>query len=265
MAKHDKKPKGWLVGKQQVDDWQSLANKQMAAQEYEAALRTIRRIMQYVPKNDKVYAEALGSLGTIHAMQKDFEKSFQLFSQALDLDPENPYVYYNRALSARLTSRTGLSLIDLEYAVELEGDGKMAQKFKEALEFARELVLSEIRLRGPGFTVEELIEQQALFQHGLALSNQGNWLAAQVCFKDSIAMGDCLPQPWGNLAICHLMLNEFDAAEEAFLRALELDPDYALARQNLDTLDYWREHPEEKPVFTINSPFQDANVDLTLI
>jgi tetratricopeptide (TPR) repeat protein len=265
MAKPDKKPKGWLVGQKQVDDWQNLANRQVVQKEYDAAQRTIRRIMRYIPKNDIVYAESLGSLATIHALQHEFEESYRLFSEALEIDPENAYLYYNRGLTARFTSRTGQSLLDLEYAADLEGDGNMAQKFQEALELGRKIALSEIQLRGPGFTVEQLIEQQALFQRGLTLSQEGKWQDSQACFKDSIAMGDCLPQPWGNLAICHLMLDQFDEAQAAFEHALEIDPEYALALENMKNLDYWRKHPEEKPVFRVNSPFQDVETDLTMI
>ena len=45
-----------------------------------------------------------------------------------------------------------------------------------------------------------------------------------------------LPQPWGNLGICLLMQRRFDDAEAALRRALEIDSDYTIARQNLAAL-----------------------------
>ncbi|NNJ11672.1 tetratricopeptide repeat protein [Chloroflexales bacterium ZM16-3] len=42
-----------------------------------------------------------------------------------------------------------------------------------------------------------------------------------------------LPQPWGNLGICLMMQRMFDEAEDALRRALEIDPKYTIARQNL--------------------------------
>ena len=265
MAKSTSKPKGWLIGRQQVKDWEALATRQMADQDYTGAIRTVKRIMQYVPRKDKVFAEALGSLGTIYALQKDFEESYQAYTQALAIDGENAYLFYNRGISARLTFRTGQSLLDLEYAAEIEGDGKMTEKIQKALDVARELVLSEITLRGPGFTVELLIEQQEYFQEGLALMKAGKWQLAVEDFSHSIELADCLPQPWGNRGICHLMLGEFDQSEAAFNRALEIDPEYDLARTNMKEMPYWRAHPDEKPRFVINQPLADVNTNLSLV
>ena len=49
-------------------------------------------------------------------------------------------------------------------------------------------------------------------------------------------MGDCLPQPWGNLGICLMMQERYDEAEEALKRALVIDPKYAIAKNNLAAL-----------------------------
>jgi Tfp pilus assembly protein PilF len=76
-------------------------------------------------------------------------------------------------------------------------------------------------------------------------------------------MGDCLPQPWGNLGICLVMQNRFDEAEAAYRRALKIDPKYKRAKENLESLDYWRKHPDEKPGYMITSPFQDVKTNIT--
>jgi hypothetical protein len=34
-------------------------------------------------------------------------------------------------------------------------------------------------------------------------------------------------------------------------------------KENLVNLDYWRKHPDEKPEFTITSPFQDVKTNVT--
>jgi hypothetical protein len=59
------------------------------------------------------------------------------------------------------------------------------------------------------------------------------------------------------------MQNRPDEAEEAYRRALEIEPDYEFAKENLDKLDYWREHPDEKPAVMISSPFEDVRTDIT--
>jgi tetratricopeptide (TPR) repeat protein len=265
MTQSKKRPKGWLVGKQQINDWLDTAQAQIAGQDYSGALRTAKRILKYIPKNVAPYAEALGIMGMVYALRKEFEQSFQALSQAVEIKPEDAYLWYNRGLSARFTSRTGLSLRDLEQAVRLEGKGKMADKFLKEVKFARQIAESEMVMRGRGFTLDQLIEQQELFQQGNNLSMQGKWQEAEVIFRRSIGMGDCLPQPWGNLGICLAMQNRFDEAEAAYIRAIEIDPQYQRAKEHMKNLEAMRAHPDEKPEFLITSPFQEVKTGLTLV
>jgi Flp pilus assembly protein TadD len=118
-------------------------------------------------------------------------------------------------------------------------------------------------MRGKDFTLDQLIEQQELVQQGNNLSVLGKWQEAEAAFRKAIEMGECLPQPWGNLGICLAMQNRFDDAEAAYRRALEIDPEYTRAKENLEGLDYWRKHPDKKPEFMITSPFQDMKTNIT--
>ena len=201
-------------------------------------------------------------LGMAYALLKKFEESYQSLSEAVQIDPDDSYLLYNRGLSARYTLRSGQSLRDFEQVSQMEMDDIIAKKVKGELAFARKFAKSEMRLRSKNFTLDELIEQQELFQRGNQLSGKGKWQEAEVAYRKSIEMGDCLPQPWGNLGICLAMQNRFDEAEEAYRHALKIDPKYERAREHLENLDLMRKHPDEKPMFMITSPFQDKKVDI---
>ncbi|MEW6404688.1 MAG: hypothetical protein AB1649_23060 [Chloroflexota bacterium] len=60
------------------------------------------------------------------------------------------------------------------------------------------------------------------------------------------------------------MQNRFDEAEAAYGHALKIEPQYERAKENLNSLDYWREDPEEKPDYMITSPFEGVKTNLTL-
>ena len=116
-----------------------------------------------------------------------------------------------------------------------------------------------IKLRGPNFTLDQLIEQENIFQRGLKLMEASQWNEAGQAFQASIAMGDCLPQPWGNLGICLLMQERYDEAEVALKRALVIDPEYTIAKNNLAMLSESRWMGPPKMV-RIQEPFKDSKI-----
>ncbi len=82
---------------------------------------------------------------------------------------------------------------------------------------------------------------------------------AQQAFQASIAMGDCLPQPWGNLGICLIMQERYDEAEAALRRALVIDPKYTLAKNNLAALPEFRRTGPPTMV-ALNEPFKHSKL-----
>lgn len=76
-------------------------------------------------------------------------------------------------------------------------------------------------------------------------------------------MGDCLPQPWGNLGSCLMMQERFDEAEAAWKRALEVDSTYDLAKHNLNLLPRIRK--EGLPYHgLIRDPMKETKIKQTI-
>ena len=162
-------------------------------------------------------------------------------------------------MASRFTSRFGRSLRDYERAKELHIGPELAQKLEEELKFARELAGKTLKLRSPDFTLDQLIEQEDLFQNGLQLMEAGEWEEAEHAFRTSIAMGDCLPQPWGNLGISLMMQERYDEAEAALKRALVMDPRYTLAKSNLAALPETRRTGPPARI-AITDPFKSSKL-----
>jgi len=255
------KPASRLVSRShQVDGWLDEAGQALVERDYHHALEISKKALRYLPQQAPDRVDFYNMIGNAYAMLQQFEDSYQALSKALSITPDDPYIWYNRASACLFTFRTAQAQRDLERAVELEGDGKLAKKFAQELPKMRKIVQSELKLRGRHFTIDQLIEQQEWFQRGLQASGKQRWEEAAQAYRNSIDMGDCLPQPQGNLGMCLIMLNRLDEAEQALRRALEIDPKYKIARSNLTILEEARK-TGVLPVFGgIQSPFEGQKI-----
>ena len=217
MSKKQKqrKPHGWLIAPSQIEAWLDDAGRQAARGDHERAIATCRRILAYTPANAPQRVDALGYLGGAYMMLRRFDEAYAAFSEAVRLAPDESDLWYNLGLAARFTSRTAESVLDLERAAALEGNGELAAPINEELVLARSFVKTELKDRGPEFTLERLAEQQDLFQRATNLMETGQWAEAEEGMRRVIAMADVLPQPWGNLGLALLMQRRFDEAEAA--------------------------------------------------
>ncbi len=236
-----KKKKRIITGASPVDKQLDLIGHQIFQGNYAEAVVECERLLNYLPQHAQQRVDVLDQLGTAQAMLQNFPQSYSAYTEALLLDPNNAALWLNRGMASRFTSRFGRSLRDYERAKELNIRPELAKKLEKELEFARELAEKTLKLRGPDFTLDQLIEQEDLFQDGLQLMEAGEWKEAEQAFQASITMSDCLPQPWGNLGISLMMQERYDEAEAALKRALVIDPQYTLAKSNLGALSEIRQ------------------------
>ena len=243
----------------QADRYLDLVGHQIFQGDYAGAVINCERLLNYLPKSAPQRVDALEQLGTAQGMLQNFPQSYAAYTEALSLDPNNAELWFNRGMASRFTSRFGRSFRDYERAKELNIRPELEKKLEKELKFARELAEKILKLRGPDFTLDQLIEQEGLFQDGLQLMEAGEWEKAEQAFRTAIAMGDCLPQPWGNLGISLMMQERYDEAEAALRRALVIDPRYKLAKENLAALPGIR-RTGIPPMVDIKEPFKDSKL-----
>jgi tetratricopeptide (TPR) repeat protein len=246
-----------------LDRWLDRAAQQLIAGDYTGAIAAAQRVLRAPIASPDQRAEAYDRLGAAHLLLEQHEEAYAMVTAAVALSPADPMLWYNRGITARYTTRFGQSLRDFEQAAALDGDGLLADKLAEALPFARSLAEDERALRGPDFTLDQLIAQEELFQQAVQVMVQQRWAEAEQLFRQSIALGDVLPQPWGNLGLCLLMQRQFDAAEAALRRALKIDPAYSIARQNLAGLPTIRA-TGKLPAMRINKAFEGRQSKVSL-
>ena len=217
-----------------------------------------QRLLDVLPPRSQLRVDTLLQLGVAQGMLQNFSESYEALTEGLSINPNDADLWFNRGMASRFTSRIGRSLRDYQRAKELNTRPELSKRIEKEVEFAEKMVKGSLKLRGPNFTLDQLIEQEDHFQHGLEAMQAGHWQEAEEAFRTSIAMADCLPQPWGNLGLCLMMQKRYDEAEEALRHALSIDPKYAIAKNNLKMMpEIRRTGPPD--VFAVTEPFRTAN------
>ena len=214
------------------------AQYQIQQGDFAGAIRTCEPLLRELPSRSSQRVEVLALLGLAHGMSQNFERSYELFSEALTIDPTNAELWYNHGLACRFTTRVGQAVRSFEQAVKLSGNdaGELARKFARELEVSRGDLQDAMLEQGGSLTLDQFIEREELFMRAMKLMRLSEWQKAERLFRQIIDTGGCLPQYWGNLGVSLIMQMRYDDAEAALKRALEIDPTYPMARNNLEKL-----------------------------
>jgi tetratricopeptide (TPR) repeat protein len=204
------------------------------------AERTFKKALRLVPIGVPPRDVILYNLGTVYARGRHHEDAYQHFQAAIAVNAEKPEYWFNLAMSCLHTLRLGRALRAMEQCVSMRMGDPMRRMAHKELVSMRSMVGHELSIRPEGFTVEQLIEQEDAFQEGCAAMEAERWPEAADVFRRVIDMADVLPQPWGNLGLCLLMMEQYDEGETALRRALEIEPSYEFAQYNLTMLERLR-------------------------
>ena len=241
------------------------AESQLRKQDWKGAARTSLALLKWLPPDRELQEIAWSDLGNAYILLKHFDQGYLAFSKALEYAPEAAYLWFNRATAALFSFRSGQAQRDLEKAIQLEKDKTERHQYQKGLEMARRMVKDDLHTRGRGFTIEQLIVQQDLFNQATRQMAKKRWQDAEQTFRKIIAMADVLPQPNGNLGIMLMMQRRWDESEAALRRALEIDPGYQLARDNLARLEKSRKTGKLPEELIITTPFDDEDLDISLV
>lgn len=223
----------------------SHAQHYMLQGDFDGAIATCEPLLSQLPKRSPLRVEVLALSGLAHGMLQHYQESYELFTEAITLDPMNAQLWYNRGLACRYTSRVGQSVRDFERAVKLSrslGD-ELTHKFAEELKLGRQILEEEMLAHEEGTTLERFIEREEHFMRAMDLMRRSKWEEGERMFRQIIEAGGRLPQYWGNLGVSLIMQARYDEAEVVLKRALEIDPTYPIARDNLEKMPLIRQTP----------------------
>ena len=214
------------------------AKQQMLIGDFAGCVRTCEPLLNSLPRHSELRLEVLALLGLAHGMLKHYQQSYDVFSEAITLDPTIAEFWHNRGLACHYMARPGEAVRNFERAVELSKNhtGEMTRKFAVELEVGRQELQEAMQAHETDITFEHYMEREERFTQALCLVRQEKWQVAELLFRQLTETGSRVPSYWGNLGVSLIMQFRYDEAEEALKQAIAIDPDYLIARDNLKKL-----------------------------
>jgi type IV pilus assembly protein PilF len=97
------------------------------------------------------------------------------------------------------------------------------------------LIAGIVLTAAPGaYAADARDEAKAQVEFGIKVAQNGLWKEAAYRWKKAVELDPTYAAAWNNLAIAYEQQGDFDNAQEAYEKAVSLDPDNLLIRQNYD-------------------------------
>lgn len=224
-------------GKLDEDRQQAVMERMMRrfeAQDYDEVIEIGESLLDVLPELAPGRFELLALLGSAYGMIEEYDNAYRVFTLALDLRPQEAAMWANRSLAASYSGRNGQAQLDMERAVALAGKSKESRRYAHDLKEVRKAVDLELKRRAPGFTLEQLVVQEDLYRQAQDCLERNDWDGSMQIMQQAIAMDDCKAEAQNLLGVCLMFRMRLGEAQAAMRRALELDPEFEAARENLD-------------------------------
>lgn len=194
-----------------------------------AARRRLERFVSRHPDS----AEGRSALGVCMLELDEIDAAIDHLSEAIRLEPAQALHRWNLASAAKQADRMGGCYLALRDYLSLGDDAEGADERKaEARSFVRAY---ERMLRGahPGVPLRDVLRGEELFARAYAALSEGRHAEAAEGFERVLALVPRHYPSWGNLGAAYLGLERTAEAQRCLERALELNPDYSIAKHNL--------------------------------
>jgi tetratricopeptide (TPR) repeat protein len=195
-----------------------------------------RRLERFVTTN-RNHAEGRSALGVCLLELGELDGAIEHLREAARIEPNEALHRWNLAAAAKQAERMGGAYLALREYLTLGDDGDGAlERNKEARAFVRayERMLRESH---PGVPLSDVLRGEELFARAYAALTEGRPADALRGFEEVLELVPRHYPSWGNLGAAYLAMEQHEDAVRCLRRALELNPDYAAARQNLALLE----------------------------
>jgi len=199
----------------------------------EGDMKTAKKLLSRVARKHPRHSLVFYGMGVVEAFQGNNDEAIVFFNRATEIKPDFAVAHYNAAVGHMKNYDMGNMIRSARLAIQYGEPGD------EAYENALELIDGvERQLRkSDGISADQFLAAEDLFVKGMTAMENARWEEAIQFFRDSAAISDNLPQPYGNMGLCYAYLGQKKQALEAFDKALERDPNYEPAIVNKASIE----------------------------
>lgn len=197
------------------------------------ARRQLDALIQVHPQDP----ELCSALGVCLLEMGQPEVALRYLQRAAEMEPQVALHLWNLSSAARSADQMGACYKSLHaYLRADDREAGAADRRREAQEFCRayELMLLEAY---PGVPLDQVLEGEELFARAYAALSASRYDEATRRFREVLLLVPRHYPSWGNLGAAYLALDRTEEALHCLHRALELNPNYSIARENLALIE----------------------------
>jgi tetratricopeptide (TPR) repeat protein len=210
------------------------------AGEYSKAEELWKEVIKLNPKESDAYA----GLGDLLRLKRKYTDAIAAYRQAINIDPKNAYAYIGMGMALRSPNKLNESIAAFRKAIEIEPDNVDAY-IQLSITLAKNKKFQEAKLNSQKAIQLEGNDSEAYVVLGNTLRLEGNQKEAIKAYQQALTLKENLREdrivPKTNAhALAHnglglIMLSQGNtkAAILEFKKAIQLDPKYILAQNNL--------------------------------
>ena len=184
-------------------------------------------------------ARAARDLGERYLARNDTSKALEQFYKAMEMNPDDPYLHYDLALTYDMKGVLNKAEYHLKQAIKLKPDYSDAYNYLGFVYFRQGRV--EDAIEEYKRALENLLymsPQEAHLNLGVAYLSLNEYDKAKVHLEEAIRLVPTFVPAYNSLGKAYEGLRQYDKARSAYEKALELNPEYVDAYLNLGKLLY---------------------------
>ena len=169
--------------------------------------------------------------GTFLTQAQQYDRAITSYDEALNLNPNHPWIYNNRGLAYSDLQQYDLALADFERAIELNPQSANPYNNRGNIYYQLKQYQKALDSYHQAITIEPSAIE-AYNNRGLVYQDLGQYNKALANYDRAIALAPQDTDSHTNRGNTYRLLEQYDRALAEQKRAIELDPQYALAYNN---------------------------------